>query len=83
MRHDFFHRTEGKNSRVKVYVVDLPTADPVEALALAYERKIIPRGSHRRGCFEIQNDRGCWSHRDEKRLNFSKPELIEFTSFED
>lgn len=64
----YFHRTESPTPRTKVYVADVPEgASLAELLDLAYASG-MPRGSHRRGCFEIQTDDGIWMHPGEKNM---------------
>jgi hypothetical protein len=81
MRWDFFHKTESAKPVTKVFTYHITTTDPAEALAQA-KTLGLPKGSHRRGCFEIQGDAGIWQHQDEKRIDFAQPQKIVFISWD-
>ena len=77
MRWDFFHRPEtGPNPRDNdcyAYTFELDADTSIEAaMAHAYANG-LPRGSHRCGCVEVQNDRGIWSQKEGNRIDVSTP----------
>lgn len=83
MRYDFFHKTESNCGRhqVKIFTMILPTRSAAEALQLAYANG-LPKGSFRCGCFEIQSDEGIYSHKEDKRLDFNRPDKFTFTPWD-
>lgn len=86
MRWDFFHRRESNRRDVRSqpcvpYVFEIDTEDLKTALDYAYENG-MPRGSHRTGCVEVQNDQGVYSREDGNRIDMSTPRRAAKTNFE-
>lgn len=78
MRWDFFYRHESqlhnpKDVPAECITLDLPAdlslGDALEAARAAG----MPKGSHRTGCFEVQNDLGIYSQIDYNRIDLSAP----------
>lgn len=70
-RWDFFHLTESKSNNVRVYSFMIPEGVSIgDGLRIA-KSKGLPKGTHSKGCFEIQNERGIFSHRNGKRIDVS------------
>lgn len=80
MRWDFFYRHENNRVNPKELPAQYVTmylpenvTHASDAMAIAIEEGLLLKGSHRTGCFEIQNDLGIWSHVDGNRMDFSTP----------
>ena len=75
--YHFFFRPEGKNfSKAVINMAEMVAAPGLslqEALEAALEGRIIPKGSHRSGCFQVQCDRGIWTSAADSRMDLSTP----------
>lgn len=88
--YDLFDRPENKNfdpenirSHHMVAAAGLTLA---EVLAEARQRGIVGTGTARSGVFQVQCDRGIWSHVAERRIDLSTPAKaakVVFASWED
>lgn len=78
-RWDFFFRAERrsggepKKQNARCVSIELPNDTELdEAIRLARAAG-APKGSHRTGIFEVQNDLGIWEHVDGNRIDLSTP----------
>lgn len=86
-RWDFFFRHESNSKDIteaaaSYAVMDLPLSTPLaDAIAAAIDALLIPQGSARSGCFEVQNDAGIFSHENARRIDLSTPRKAAKVSF--
>tara|TARA_R100001086_G_scaffold92068_1_gene45621 strand:- start:413 stop:781 length:369 start_codon:yes stop_codon:yes gene_type:complete len=75
--YDFFFRPEGrkfsKDNVVSVTMVAVAGLTLQEALVAALDARILPKGSHRSGCFQVQTDRGIFQSAKDSRIDLSTP----------
>lgn len=77
MRWDFFYRAENRRlplpEKEATYELPANITTAQEALEYVWSKFMIPRGSQRSGCYQIQNDLGVWEQVNGKRMDFSTP----------
>ncbi len=77
IRWDFFDRPENKNfdpDNVRCVMLNIPADYTLrEALEYARATRNLGSGTHRSGCFEVQNDLGIFRQVDGNKIDLSTP----------
>ena len=88
--YSFIARREGKNfnkdNHNAVSVVMAAGLTLQEALEEAFAARVIGKGSHRSGVFQVQCDRGVWVSTKDARIDLSTPrkaKVVYFASWEE